>query len=134
MPVTGLPLPLHVPLHRLPVRSLPHCGHIVPISPKLSTPQLPFDGWLPSKDLPGRDALEHLDNPSQRHFRMGTAEEMDMILVLVRPDCFYLDWKSLRNLGRRLPDYRCHPVIQQHLAIFHRKHNVVMDFRCTVRL
>ena len=62
---------------------------------------------------------------------MGTAEHMDMILV--RANRFYLNRKPVRNLGRRFLDNRRHFLIQQRLAIFHRKHNVVMDLSCTVR-
>ncbi len=56
---------------------------------------------------------------------MSTAEQMNVILV--RPNCLHLNWKPFRNLGRRLPDNCGHFVIQQGLAIFHRKHNVVVD-------
>jgi hypothetical protein len=126
-----LPLPLHVPLDSLPVRSLPHCRHIIPIGPKFPAPQDPFDGWLPSNEFPGRDALEHLHNPSRSHFRMGTAEEMDMILV--RSHRFHLDRKPLRNLCRRFLDNRCYLLIQQRFAVFHWKHNMVVDLPRTVR-
>jgi len=127
----GVPLPLHIPLHRLAVRSLPHRRYIVPICPKFPAPQHPLDGRLPSKDFSSRDALEHLYDPSRRHFRMSTAEQMDVILV--RPNRLHLNGKPLRNLGRRLPDNCGHFVIQQDLAIFHRKHNVVVDLPRTMR-
>ena len=128
--IAGLPLPLHIPLDCLPVRSLSYRRHIVPVGPKFSAPQHSFDGRLPSKDFPGCDALEHLHNPSRRHFRMGTAEEMDVILV--RPNRFHLDRKSFRNLGRRVLDNRGHFLIQQRLAVFHRKHHMVVDLPRTV--
>ncbi len=127
----GVPVPLHIPLDCLPVRSLSYRGHIVPIGPKSPAPQHPFDSWLPSKDFSGRDALENLHDPPQRHFRMSTAEQMNVILV--RPNRLHLNWKSLRNLHRRLPDNCGHLVIQQGLAIFQRKHNVVVDLPRTVR-
>jgi hypothetical protein len=63
--LVGLPLPLHIPLDRLPVRSLSHRRHIVPVRPKFSAPQHPFHGGLPSKDFPGCETLEYL------HIRPG---------------------------------------------------------------
>ena len=129
--IAGLSLPLHIPLDCLPVRSLSYRGHIVPIGPKFSTPQHSFDGRLSAKDFPGRDALKYLYNPPRRHFRMGTAEEMDVILV--RPNRFHLDRKSFCNLCRRVLNNRGHFLIQQRLAVFHRKHNMVVDLPCTVR-
>ena len=62
---------------------------------------------------------------------MRTAEQMDMILV--RPNRFHLDRKPFRNLGSRLLDDRRHRLIQQRLAIFHGKDNVVADLPRTVR-
>ena len=53
-----LPLPLHIPFNGLPVGPFPYCGHIVPIGPKLPTPQYPLHRGLSAKDLPRRDALE----------------------------------------------------------------------------
>jgi len=126
----GGPLPLNISFDGLPIRSRPHRRHRVPIRPKLPTPQHAFHGWLPSKDFPGRETFEDLHNPSRRHLRMGTAQQMNMILV--HSDRFHLDRKSFRNLGRRLPDPRCHLVIQQGFAIFHRKHNMVVDLPRTV--
>jgi len=61
---------------------------------------------------------------------MRTAEQMDVILV--RPNRFHLDRKPVRNLRRRLLDHRRHRLIQQRLAIFHRKHNMVVDLPRTV--
>ena len=58
----GLSLPPHIPLDCLPVRSLSYRGHIVPISPKFSTPQHSFNGRLPAKDFPGREALKGTSN------------------------------------------------------------------------
>ena len=66
----GLPLPLHIPFDGLPVGSLSHRRHIVPVAPKFPTPQHPFHGRLPTKDLSRRDALEQLHNPPWRHFRL----------------------------------------------------------------
>ena len=129
--IAGLALPLYVPLDRLPVRSLSHRRHIVPIGPKFSAPQHSFDGRLPSKDFPSRDALEYLHNSSRSHFRVCTAEEMDVILV--RPNRFHLDRKSFRNLCRRVLNNCGHFLIQQRLAVFHWKHNMVVDLPCTVR-
>ena len=125
-----LPLPLHIPFDGLPVRPLPHRRHIVPVGPKLPTPQHPFDRRLPSKDFPSRAALENLHHPPWSHFRMGTAEQMDMILV--RPHRFHLDRKPFRNLRRRLLDDRRHRRIQQRLAVLDRKHHMVMDLPRTV--
>lgn len=62
---------------------------------------------------------------------MGTAEQMDVILA--RPNRFHLNRKSFCNLGRRLLDNRGHFRIQQRLAIFLRKHNVIVDLTRTVR-
>src|SRR6185437_303445 len=125
-----LPLSLYIPFHRLPIRTFAHRRHIVPICPKFPTPQHPFDGRLSPKDLSRRNTLEHLHNPPRSHLRMGTAEHMDMILV--RANCFHLNRKPLRNLCRRFLDNPRHFLIQQRLAVFHRKHNVVMDLPCTV--
>ncbi len=66
--IAGLSLPLHIPLDCLPVRSLSSRGHIGPIGPKFSTPQHSFDGRLPAKDFPGREALEYLHNPPSAMF------------------------------------------------------------------
>ena len=123
--VVGLPLPLHIPFDRLPVRSFPHRRHRVPVSPKFPASQYPLRGGLPSKDFPGCEALEDLHNPSRCHFRMSTAEQLDVILV--RPNRFHLNRKPVRNLRRRLLDNRRHLLIQQCLAIFHRKHTMVVD-------
>ena len=128
---TGLPLPLHIPFDCLPVCSLPTRRHIVPVGPTFSAPQHSFDGRLPAKEFPGRDALEHLHNPSRRHFRMGTAEQMNMMLV--RSNRFQLDRKPVRNLCRRFLDNPGDLLIQQRLAICHRKHNMVVDLPRTVR-
>jgi len=124
--LAGLPLSLDIPFYRLPVRTFAHRRHIVPICPTLPTPQHPLDGWLPSKDSSGRDALENLHDPPRHHFRMSAAEEMNVIFV--RPNRLHLNWKSLRNLDRCLSDSCGHLAIQQGLAIFHRKHNVVVGF------
>ncbi len=62
---------------------------------------------------------------------MGTAEPMDMILV--RAHRFHLNRKPLRKLCRRFLDNPRHFLIQQRLAVCHRKHNVGMDWPCTVR-
>jgi len=128
--LVGLPLSLHVSFNRLPVCSLPHRCHIVPVCPKFPAPQHPFHSGLPSKDFPSGKALEYLHNPSRGHFRMRTAEPMDVILV--RPNRFHLDRKPVRNLRRRFLDNRRHRLIQQRLAIFHRKHNMVVDLPRTV--
>ena len=101
-----LPLPLHIPFDGLPVCPLPYRGHIVPIGPKLHTPQYPLHRGVSAKDLPRRDALEPLHNPSWSHFRMRTAEQMNVILV--RPNRVHLNRKPFRNLGRRLLDDRRH--------------------------
>ncbi len=61
---------------------------------------------------------------------MGTAQQMNMILV--HSDRFHLDRKSFLNLVRRLSDHCRHLVVQQGFAIFHRKHNVVVDLPRTV--
>ena len=95
-----LPLPLHISLDGLPVCPFPYRGHIVPVAPKFPAPQDPLHRGLSSEDLPRRDALEYLHNPTWRHVRMGTAEQMDVILV--RPHRFHLDRKPFRDLGRRL--------------------------------
>jgi hypothetical protein len=76
-----LPLPLHIPFNDLPVGPFPYCGHIVPIAPKLPTPQYPLHRRLSAKDLPRRDARESLHNPHWSHFRMRTAEQMNVISV-----------------------------------------------------
>jgi hypothetical protein len=52
-----LPLPLHIPFNGLPVCSLPYCGHIVSVGPKLPTPQYPFHRGFSAKDLSRREAL-----------------------------------------------------------------------------
>ncbi len=62
---------------------------------------------------------------------MGTAQHMDMILVC--PDRLHLNRKPVRNLRRRFLDNPRHFFIQQGPAIFHRKHNVIMDLPGTVR-
>jgi hypothetical protein len=46
-----LPLSLDVPIYRLPVRTFVHRRHIVPICPKLPTPQHPLDHALSPTDL-----------------------------------------------------------------------------------
>jgi hypothetical protein len=74
-------LPLHIPFDGLPVCPLPYRGHIVPGGQKLPAPQDPLHSGLSSEDLPRRDALEYLHNPTWSHFRMRTAEQMDVILV-----------------------------------------------------
>jgi hypothetical protein len=81
-----LPLPLHIPFDSLPVGPFPYCGHIVPVRPKLPTPQYPLHRRLSAKNLPCREALEDLHNPAWSHFRMRTAKQMDVILV--RPHRF----------------------------------------------
>ena len=126
-----LPLPLHIPFDGLPVGPLPYRGHIVPIGPKLPTPQYPLHSGVATKDLPRREALEHLHNPSWRHFRMRTAEQMNVILV--RPNRFHLNRKPFRNLGRRLLEDRRHRLIQQRLPVFHGKDNMVVDLPRTMR-
>ena len=126
-----LPLPLHIPFDGLPVCPFPYRSHIVPVGPKLPTPQSPFHRRLSSKNLARRDALEDLHNPSWRHFRMRTAEQMDMILV--GPNRFHLDRKPFSNLDSRLSDNRRHRLIQQRLPVFYRKHNMVVDLPRTVR-
>ena len=124
-------MPLHIPFDGLPVGSLPYRGHIVPVAPKFPAPQDPLHRGLSSEDLPRRDALECLHNPTWRHVRMGTAEQMDVILV--RPHRFHLDRKPFRDLGRRLLDNRCHRLIQQRLPVFHGKDNVVVELPRTMR-
>lgn len=62
---------------------------------------------------------------------MGTAEQMNVILV--RPNRFHLDRKPFRNLCRCFLNDRGHLLIQQRLALFYRKHNMVVDLPCTVR-
>ena len=104
-----LSLPLYVPLNRLPVRSLSYRRHIVPVGPKFSAPQYSFDGRFPSKDFPSCDALEHLHNPPRSHFRVGTAEQMNMILI--RSNRFHCDRKPSRNLCRRFLNNRRHLLI-----------------------
>jgi hypothetical protein len=126
-----LPLPLHVPFDSLPVCPFPYRGHVVPIGPKLPAPQYPLHRGLSAKDLPRRDALEYLHNPAWSHFRMCTAEQMDMILV--RPDRLHLDRKPFRDLCRRLLDNRRHHLIQQRFPVFHGKNNMVVDLPRTVR-
>jgi hypothetical protein len=126
-----LPLPLHIPLDDLPVCPFPYRGHIVPVAPKLPTPQYPLHRGLSTKDLPRCEALEYLHNPAWRHFRMRTAEQMDVILV--RPNRLHLDRKSFRDLGSRFLDNRRHHLIQQRFPVFHRKDNVVVDLPRTVR-
>jgi hypothetical protein len=76
-------------------------------------------------------ALEHLHNPSCIYFRMRTAKQMDMMFV--RANRYHLDRKPFRNLGSRLLDDRRHRLMQQCLALFHRKDNVVVDLPRTVR-
>ena len=124
-------MPLYIPFDGLPVGSLPYRGHTVPVAPKLPAPQDPLHRGLSSEDLPCREALEYLHNPPWRHFRMRTAEQMNVILV--RPNRFHLDRKPFRNLDRRLLDNRCHRLIQQRLPIFHGKDNVVVELPRTVR-
>src|SRR6185437_12859372 len=79
--VVRLPLPLHIPFDGLPVCPFPYRGHIIPVGPKLPAPQDPLHRRLSAKDLSRRDALEYLHNPARSHFRMRTAEQMDVILV-----------------------------------------------------
>ena len=105
-----LPLPLHIPFDDLPVGLFPYRGHIVPVGPKLPAPQAPLQCTISAKVLPCRDALEYLHNPAWRHFRMRTAEQMDVILV--RPDRFHLDRKPFRDLGSRFLDNRRHLLLQ----------------------
>src|SRR6266705_27850 len=126
-----LPLPLHIPLDSLPVCPFPYRGHIVPVGPKLPAPQYPLHSRLSAKNLPRRDALEYLHNPAGSHFRMRTAEQMDVILV--RPNRFHLDRKPFRDLGSRLLDNRRHHLIQQRFPVFHGKDNMVVDLLRTVR-
>jgi len=126
-----LPLPLHIPLDGLPVCPFPYRGHIVPVTPKLPTPQYLLHSRLSAKNLPCRDALEYLHNPVWRHFRMRTAEQMDVILV--RPNRFHLDRKPFRNLGSRFLDNRRHYLVQKRLPVFHGKDNAVEDLPRTVR-
>ena len=125
------PLPLHIPFDGLPVGPPPYRGHIVPIGPKLPTPQDPLHRRLSAKDFPRREALEDLHNPSWRHFRMRTAEQMNVILV--RPNSFHLNRKPFCNLGRRFLNDRRHRLIQQRLPVLHGKDNMVMDLPRTVR-
>ncbi len=54
-------------------------------------------------------------------------------MSLVRPNRFHLDRKSFRNLCRRVLDNRGHFLIQQRLAVLHRKHNMGVDLPRTVR-
>ena len=61
---------------------------------------------------------------------MRTAEQMDM--VLIRANRFPLDRKPFRDLSRRLLDDRRHRFVQQRLAVFHGKHNMVVDLPRTV--
>src|SRR6185437_5475903 len=98
--VVRLPLPLHIPFDGLPVCPFPYRGHIIPVGPKLPAPQDPLHRRLSAKDLSRRDALEYLHNPARSHFRMRTAEQMDVILV--RPNRFHFDRKPFRNLSSRL--------------------------------
>jgi len=126
-----LSLPLHIPFDRLPVCPFPYRGHIVPVSPKLPAPQYPLHSRLSAKNLPRRDALEYLHNPAWSHFRMCTAEQMDVILV--RPNRFHLDRKPFRDLSSRLLDNRRHHLIQQRFPVFHGKDNMVVDLPRTVR-
>lgn len=62
---------------------------------------------------------------------MGTAEQMNMILL--HSNRFHFDRKPSRNLGGRFQDNRGHFLIRQRLAVFYRKHNMVVDFPWTVR-
>jgi hypothetical protein len=126
-----LPLPLHIPFDNLPVCPFPYRSHIVPVGPKLPTPQDPLHRRLSAKNLARRDALEDLYTPAWSHFRMRTAEQVDVILV--GPNGFHLDRKPFRNLNRRLPDNRRHHLIQQRLPGFHGKHKMVVDLPRTVR-
>ena len=128
--VVRLPLPLHIPFDGLPVCPFPYRGHIIPVGPKLPAPQDPLHRRLSAKDLSRRDALDYLHNPARSHFRMRTAEQMDMILV--RPNRVHFDRKPFRNLSSRLLDNRRHHLIEQRSSIFHGKDNVVMDLPCTV--
>ena len=126
-----LPLPLHIPFDGLPICPLPYRGHIVPVGTKLPAPQYLFHRRLSAKNLPRREALEYLHHPTRCHFRMRTAEQMEVILV--RPNRFHLDRKPFRDLGSRLLDNRRHHLIQQRLPVFHGKDNVVVDLPRTVR-
>ena len=128
--VVRLPLPLHIPFDGLPVCPFPYRGHIIPVGPKLPAPQNPLHRRLSAKDLSRRDALDYLHNPARSHFRMRTAEQMDMILV--RPNRVHFDRKPFRNLSSRLLDNRRHHLIEQRSSIFHGKDNVVMDLPRTV--
>ena len=62
---------------------------------------------------------------------MGTAEQMNMILI--RSNRVHFNRKPSRHLGRRVLGNRGHLLIQQRLAVFHRKHNTVVDLPRTVR-
>ena len=106
-----LPLPLHIPLDGLPVCPFPYRGHIIPVAPKLPTPQYPLHGRLSAKNLPCREALEYLHHPAWRQLRMRTAEQMDVMLV--RPHRFHLNRKPFRDLGSRFLDNRRHHLVQQ---------------------
>ena len=71
--LSGLTLPRNILLHYFPVASLSNSSNIIPIRPKLSTPQLTLYLRLPPKYLSGCNTLEYLHNPARRYFRMSTA-------------------------------------------------------------
>lgn len=114
----------------MPGTSFSDCCNVISIGPEFSSPQFSFGRWMPAKHLPCGDALEYPYDLSDRHLRMGTTQQMDVISIHSHP--LNLNSVPLCDPFARLHDNSYHLRIQQRLPILNRKNNVVVYLPHTV--
>ena len=111
---------------------LTYCAGIIPIGPKLSTPQLFLDMRTQAKYLPRCDTFYYRYQLRDAVRRNRLHQKMDVVLIRAYLLKFYL--VTLLYLETNIPQHLIHSSIKHHPSIFCRKHHMIQQHRYIMAL
>lgn len=118
-------LALDIAVHHLPIATLPHCGNVIPIWPKFSTPQVTLHGRPPSEDFSSVHTLQHLHFSPARlwdeHYKTHEGDSCRFLRLSSH-------WLPLFDPDRSLFDNFRHFPVQKSIPILDGKDHVAMDW------
>ncbi len=105
------------------VRILPNRVNVVPVSPKLSAPQLLFYLRMKTEKLSRTNAFHHLNDRFCRHHWNALYQKMNMIFIGTNLQKVY--FKSVFNISTYIRQTLCNFIRQNTSPIFYRANQMI---------
>jgi hypothetical protein len=102
---------------------LPNRVNVVPVSPKLSAPQLLFYLWMKAEKFSCSNTFHHLNYRFCRHNRNALYQKMNMIFIRTNLQKVY--FKSVFNILTHINQTLCNFIRQNTSPIFYRTNQMI---------